>query len=208
MLASTVMWHLKETFCILWVLFICRAPFCTGLTFGASTWMAPTYSRPTWKTRTSRFLFLYHVPFCCGALLTVILLLKGRHTTRSQLRGANLWALQFHVHTMSEHQISNNAYGMELHMVHANAAGELAVVGVFIDTSSNSSSHENAFLKTIWPGLATPAARAAGGASQTLTVNPAKHNGESVVIKAIKLLISICIPVYAVSIYVIFYVSI
>jgi carbonic anhydrase len=109
---------------------------------------------------------------------------------------------------MSEHQISKNAYGMELHMVHANAAGELAVVGVFIDTSSNSSSHENAFLKTIWPGLATPAARAAGGASQTLTVNPAKHNGESVVIKAIKLLISICIPVYAVSIYVIFYVSI
>ena len=80
--------------------------------------------------------------------------------------------LQFHVHTMSEHQISDNAYGMELHMVHANAAGQLAVVGVFIDTSSNASSAENAFLKTIWPGLATPAARASGGASQTLTVNP------------------------------------
>lgn len=40
--------------------------------------------------------------------------------------------LQFHFHTPSEHTIAGNASAMELHLVHRNAAGKLAVVGVMM----------------------------------------------------------------------------
>lgn len=41
--------------------------------------------------------------------------------------------LQFHFHTPSEHQIAGKAAPMELHFVHRNAAGKLAVVGVMMN---------------------------------------------------------------------------
>ncbi|MEM8810070.1 MAG: carbonic anhydrase family protein [Cyanobacteria bacterium P01_G01_bin.38] len=41
--------------------------------------------------------------------------------------------LQFHFHTPSEHTTSGQAAAMELHLVHRNAAGELAVVGVMLE---------------------------------------------------------------------------
>jgi carbonic anhydrase len=37
-----------------------------------------------------------------------------------------------HLHTPSEHELKNVRYPMELHMVHKNAAGQLAVVGVWL----------------------------------------------------------------------------
>jgi carbonic anhydrase len=40
--------------------------------------------------------------------------------------------LQFHFHTPSEHTINNQASAMELHLVHRNARGQLAVVGVMM----------------------------------------------------------------------------
>jgi carbonic anhydrase len=41
--------------------------------------------------------------------------------------------LQFHFHTPSEHRMKGRAAAMELHLVHRNAAGELAVVGVMLE---------------------------------------------------------------------------
>lgn len=38
--------------------------------------------------------------------------------------------VQFHVHTPSEHTIAGDVYPLEVHLVHKNAAGALAVVGV------------------------------------------------------------------------------
>ncbi len=40
--------------------------------------------------------------------------------------------LQFHFHHPSEHLLSGKASEMELHLVHKSAAGDLAVIGVFI----------------------------------------------------------------------------
>jgi carbonic anhydrase len=40
--------------------------------------------------------------------------------------------LQFHFHTPSEHTINGDAAAMELHLVHRNAAGKLAVLGVMM----------------------------------------------------------------------------
>ncbi len=41
--------------------------------------------------------------------------------------------LQFHFHTPSENRINNRSYPMELHMVHKNQQGQLAVVAVMIE---------------------------------------------------------------------------
>lgn len=40
--------------------------------------------------------------------------------------------LQFHFHTPSEHEINGTAAALEMHLVHSNSQGELAVVGVLI----------------------------------------------------------------------------
>ncbi|MBL8536938.1 MAG: carbonic anhydrase family protein [Hyphomonadaceae bacterium] len=40
---------------------------------------------------------------------------------------------QFHFHSPAEHTLDRRAYPLELHFVHRNSAGQLAVVGVFIE---------------------------------------------------------------------------
>ncbi len=44
---------------------------------------------------------------------------------------------QFHFHTPSEHLLDNRSYLMEVHFVHANEKGELAVIGAFIGTGKS-----------------------------------------------------------------------
>ena len=41
--------------------------------------------------------------------------------------------VQFHFHAPSEHTIDGKSYAAELHLVHANTLGDLAVVGVLLD---------------------------------------------------------------------------
>lgn len=41
--------------------------------------------------------------------------------------------LQFHFHSPAEHTLDRRAYPLELHFVHRNSAGQLAVLGVFIE---------------------------------------------------------------------------
>jgi carbonic anhydrase len=48
--------------------------------------------------------------------------------------GGTYKLVQFHFHRPSEHQINGKTYPMEVHFVHANAAGGLAVVGVLMET--------------------------------------------------------------------------
>jgi len=45
---------------------------------------------------------------------------------------ANYRLLQFHFHHPSEHLIAGKSFPMEVHFVHANAAGSLAVIGVLM----------------------------------------------------------------------------
>ena len=53
--------------------------------------------------------------------------------------------LQFHFHAPSEHSIAGRLAAMEMHLVHRNDAGRLAVVGVLLETGS-----ENSALREIW----------------------------------------------------------
>ncbi|MBM3224681.1 MAG: carbonate dehydratase [Candidatus Tectomicrobia bacterium] len=49
-----------------------------------------------------------------------------------QVHGKPYKLVQFHLHTPSEHTIGGKQYPMELHLVHKNDAGQLAVVGVLM----------------------------------------------------------------------------
>ncbi len=55
---------------------------------------------------------------------------------------------QFHFHIPSEHTLNGQKSDMELHLVHQNEAGKLAVIGVFIEEEK-----ANATLAKIWENL-------------------------------------------------------
>ncbi|MBI1910655.1 MAG: carbonic anhydrase family protein [Deltaproteobacteria bacterium] len=62
--------------------------------------------------------------------------------------GVDFQLVQFHFHTPSEHTVGGKSFGQELHLVHKNDKGELAVVGVLIEKGK-----ENAAYKKIWSNL-------------------------------------------------------
>lgn len=55
---------------------------------------------------------------------------------------------QFHFHSPSENLIGGKAYPLEMHLVHANEKGDLAVVAVLFEEGK-----ENVFLKAPWQHL-------------------------------------------------------
>ena len=62
--------------------------------------------------------------------------------------GEEYQLLQFHFHTPSEHSIEGEFSAMELHLVHQNQAGELAVVGVMINEGD-----ENPIIAEVWEAI-------------------------------------------------------
>jgi carbonic anhydrase len=85
-----------------------------------------------------------------------------------ELDGVRFDLLQFHFHAPSEHSINGKLAEAELHLVHKNAAGELAVVGVMIDTGAD----ENPAFKNVWDNVKAPVA-AGPVVSLTVQVNAA-----------------------------------
>jgi carbonic anhydrase len=61
------------------------------------------------------------------------------------INGNEYALLQFHFHTPSEHTEEGRASAMELHLVHRNDAGKLAVVGVMLEKGN-----ANPAIDTIW----------------------------------------------------------
>ncbi|WP_110928002.1 carbonic anhydrase [Bacillus massiliglaciei] len=56
--------------------------------------------------------------------------------------------VQFHFHTPSEHQFDGEHHEMELHLVHENEEGQLAVAGIMIEEGE-----ENEQLASVWNSL-------------------------------------------------------
>lgn len=61
------------------------------------------------------------------------------------ISGEEYKLLQVHFHSPSEHHVARKSYPMEAHFVHANSAGQLAVVGVFLKKGRS-----NAFIGKLW----------------------------------------------------------
>ncbi len=81
----------------------------------------------------------------------------------SIVAGGEAWdLLQFHLHAPSEHTVDGKVFDAELHLVHKNRAGQLAVVGVLITKG-----RENRVLKAVLddaPAEVTADARSVPGA--------------------------------------------
>jgi carbonic anhydrase len=73
---------------------------------------------------------------------------------------------QFHFHSPSEHTYDGEHAEMEMHLVHANDNGQLAVVGVMIEEGA-----ENKFFSVLWPNI--PAEAGGSTALTGLTFGPA-----------------------------------
>jgi carbonic anhydrase len=71
---------------------------------------------------------------------------NNTHTIEVETQGENVLTYdgvayslsQFHFHVLSEHTIEGEGHDMELHLVHASAAGTNAVVAVFLDRGTTS----------------------------------------------------------------------
>ena len=64
---------------------------------------------------------------------------------RIPARGVEYELKQFHFHSPSEHTVNGQHFAMELHFVHANEKGDLAVVGVMVKEGE-----EHPVLKKLW----------------------------------------------------------
>ena len=83
------------------------------------------------------------------------------------LSGGRQFALvQFHFHHLSEHTVDGQPADMELHLVHQDTAGNLAVVGVFL-----AAGQQNEALQPVWAHM--PAAVGEERQVQGVTINAA-----------------------------------
>lgn len=64
------------------------------------------------------------------------------------VEGEEYKLIQFHFHTPSEHQVNGQNYDMELHLVHKDAKGKLAVLGIMLREGK-----ENETLASFWGAL-------------------------------------------------------
>ncbi|MGN7612972.1 carbonic anhydrase [Magnetococcales bacterium HHB-1] len=65
-----------------------------------------------------------------------------------EVDGQHYDLLHYHFHAPSEHTVASQPYAMEVHLVHKNSRGELAVVAIFLKEGE-----ENTFLKAFWNAL-------------------------------------------------------
>ncbi|MFB2539631.1 MULTISPECIES: carbonic anhydrase [unclassified Acinetobacter] len=63
---------------------------------------------------------------------TIVFNTKNPNLNTLELNGTTYKLLQFHYHIPSEHTVMNTYYPLEIHFVHANDAGNLAVIGVLV----------------------------------------------------------------------------
>jgi carbonic anhydrase len=82
------------------------------------------------------------------------------------LNGARYDLIQFHFHTASEHALGGQHEPMEIHFVHRNAQGALAVVGVFLRSGG-----ENAAYAPIFGNLPPQVSQPAPVAGATVNAN-------------------------------------
>lgn len=66
----------------------------------------------------------------------------------ARIAGSDYKLAQFHFHSPSENTVNRQPYAMEVHLVHKNSQGQLAVVGVFLEQG-----RVNPFIQTIWDNL-------------------------------------------------------
>ncbi|TDR71717.1 carbonic anhydrase [Photobacterium lutimaris] len=83
--------------------------------------------------------------------------INNGHTVQANVEGKNQLVIddqtfdlkQFHFHTPSENYIAGKQFPLEVHFVHANAEGQLAVVAVMFNTGPRGNEAFNTLLATV-----------------------------------------------------------
>lgn len=65
-----------------------------------------------------------------------------------QISGAEFSLLQMHFHAPSEHTLNGQEYPAEVHFVHRDASGKLAVIGAFIDIGADDNASWQSFVES------------------------------------------------------------
>ncbi|MEE8105402.1 MAG: carbonic anhydrase family protein [Planctomycetota bacterium] len=68
---------------------------------------------------------------------------------RVRIAGSEFQLVEFHFHSPSEHKVDGNGQPIEMHLMHQNTAGRIAVVAVFFSGRAG----ENCHLKKAWQDL-------------------------------------------------------
>lgn len=89
-----------------------------------------------------------------------------------QLDGTQFELKQYHFHAPSENLVNGQSYPLEVHLVHADKDGNLAVIGVMFKEGA-----ENKALKALWPQLPKEAnaKNALSAPLSAASLLPAKH---------------------------------
>lgn len=76
--------------------------------------------------------------------------IQVQNSSRSsiQVEGDSYALAQFHFHSPSEHTVGGRSYPLEMHLVHKNEAGKLAVVGLLFENGP-----DNPILQSIWQSV-------------------------------------------------------
>ena len=74
------------------------------------------------------------------------------------ISGQQYEVIQGHFHSPSEHRVNGNLYPMEIHLVHANEGGDLAVIGILFEEGEENDllNHLDSFRPTDMAPIATP----------------------------------------------------
>jgi carbonic anhydrase len=67
-----------------------------------------------------------------------------------EVDGVNFELLQYHFHTPSENRVDGKVYPLEMHLVHSDPQGNLAVIGVFFEYGDSNES-----LVSLWANMPT-----------------------------------------------------
>jgi len=101
------------------------------------------------------------------------IMLKYADGSQIQVEGTTFKLLQVHFHTPSENHIEGRSFPMEAHLVHADSAGNLAVIAVMF-----SEGDANAFISSVWnhmPDIAGKTSSITGAAVNVSDMLPASR---------------------------------
>jgi carbonic anhydrase len=123
-----------------------------------------SYSVPVANTRNISTIYAQDKGNATHVGDTIKVYWGGGNDAYMKLNGNSYKPKQFHFHAPSEHRVNGKQYPFEMHIVHQDAQGKLAVLGVIFDQADQPST----FLEQVWR-----------------EIGPLNHEGDSAIVPSV-----------------------